>query len=75
MSSVSLDTARAAKKRLAAELSEHPAVNGVGIKPVEDGYALKVNLVKEEPELTLPSEVDGVDVHVEVTGPGFPQVA
>lgn len=69
----SLETARAAKDSLAEALSEHPAVNGVGIQPVDGGYTLIVNLVDEQEEVDVPSEVQGVDVHVAVTGMGFPQ--
>jgi hypothetical protein len=68
-----LETARAAKDSLVETLSAHPAVNGVGIQPVDGGYALVVNLLDESDDLHVPSEVEGVDVHVAVTGAGFPQ--
>ena len=70
-----ISTARAAKENLAAALSEHPDVNGVGIQPVSGGYALIVNLLADTQDLQVPSEVDGVDVHVAITGPGAPEPA
>lgn len=75
MAAVNRDVARAAKSRLAADLGSAPKVNGVGIAPVSDGYVLKVNLLEAAPELELPAEFDGVDVQVDVVGPGFPQIA
>lgn len=69
----SLDAARAAKQSLVEALSDHPAVNGVGIQPVDDGYALVVNVVDDSGGADVPDEVEGVDVHVAVTGPAFPQ--
>jgi hypothetical protein len=73
VSYVDLATARLAKQHLAAEL-HHPAVGGIGIKPVEGGYALLVNLLENTvTDVPVPREIDGVDIHVEVTGTGFPQ--
>jgi hypothetical protein len=66
-------TAKAAKYHLAAALAQHPNVNGVGIQPAAGGYTLVVNVLAEASDLEVPSQVNGVDVHVEVTGPGFPQ--
>ena len=68
-----LATARAAKDSLAETLSEHPGVNGVGIQPVDGGYTLVVNIVDTPGEVDVPDEIEGVDVHVAVTGPAFPQ--
>lgn len=71
MAQVSLTTARAAKQRLAADLSGNPVVNGVGIQPVKDGYRLEVKVL--HPLEDVPAEIDGVDVHVEIMGAGFPE--
>lgn len=71
---VDLQTARAAKQRLIARLPRNAPINGVGLQPVEGGYALKVNLLTADSDLELPATVDGVDVHVAVSGPGFPQI-
>lgn len=75
MAKVDIATARAAKQRLARVVSGNPKVVAIGILPVDGRYALAVDLVEAAPELDLPAEVDGVDVHVEVTGRGFPQRA
>ena len=71
MARVDLQTARAAKRTLAAKLSGNPAVNGVGIQPVDGGYRLEVKLAK--PAREVPDEVDGVEVHSEIMGAGFPE--
>ena len=74
MATVDRATAASVKKRLAARLADYPAVSGIGLKPLGKGsYALKVDLLREAPELDLPAQFDGVDLDVEVTGPGFPQ--
>jgi hypothetical protein len=70
---VDIVAARAAKLHLARVVSGNPKVAGIGIMPVGGRYALAVDLFEAAPELDLPAEVDGVDVHVEVTGRGFPQ--
>ena len=71
MAKVDLSTARAAKQHLSDKVSRHPKVVSVGIVPVDGRYALAIDLVEAAPELDVPAEVDGVDVHVEITGPGF----
>jgi hypothetical protein len=67
--SVSLEQARAARLRLAAELASAQEVNGIGIVLHEGDYGLKVNLL--EP-VSLPTEVDGVSVSFDVVGPSLP---
>jgi len=69
MRSATVEEARAAKGR-AREIFERLAgVVGVGITRFEDGYGVKVNLqTAPEPDITLPDEVDGVPVRVEVVG-------
>ena len=64
--SASLADARAAKKRLAAALQDHPHVNGVGIARADGGHCVKVLLT--EPADDLPTEQDGVPVISEVVG-------
>jgi len=73
MPAVDRQRARAAKKHLVADLGSSPLVNGIGITPVRGGYAIKVNLLRASSSLEVPTEFDGVDVQVEVVGPGFPQ--
>lgn len=71
MSSVAADLPRArnVKDQLAERLRAEPAVNGVGVMRRPNGWAVKVNLVHPAPQLQLPSEIDGVEVHVDVVGP------
>ena len=65
---VALQRAREAKDRLVPRLREHPDVNGVGLARAGDGWVVKVNLVREAPDLDLPAEIDGVPVSIEVVG-------
>jgi len=73
MATVDLKTARAAKKHLVDVIGSQPNVNGVGIAPVNGGWALKVNLRSDRSRAKIPPEVDGVDVKVEVVGRGVRQ--
>jgi hypothetical protein len=63
-----LEHARAAKDRLAGLIDDPPALNGIGIAPLEDGYCIKINLEWPSDD-DFPQEVDGVPVRVEVVGP------
>lgn len=69
MKSSSLDEARAAKEKLTQSVQDRADINGVGIMRDGDGYAVKVNLSEDASVETLPVEIDGVPVHVEVVGP------
>jgi hypothetical protein len=64
-----LDEARTAKPRALALFESLAEVVGVGITKIGDGYGLKVNL-REAPahDTSLPTEVDGVPVRLEVVG-------
>jgi len=63
-----LEDARAAKTQLAEALAGHPAVNGVGVAPRDDGYELKVDLREAVEPGTVPDEVAGVPVRAVVVG-------
>lgn len=64
-----LEEARNAKSRALAIFKELAAVVGVGITRFGDGYGLKVNLESEPADdASLPAEVDGVPIRVEVVG-------
>ena len=64
-----LDRARAAKARAHKVFSKLADVVGVGITTIGSEYGLKVNVSSPPPSsTTLPSEVDGVPVRVEVVG-------
>jgi hypothetical protein len=67
---VDRDRALAAKQRLRDMLGDDAALRGIGISLVDQGYAVRVNVVDEEAvvRLGLPAEVDGVPVDVKVVG-------
>lgn len=63
-----IDSARAAKARLADTLDADPGVRGVGLTWRHGGWAVKVNVADRSGLVDLPSEVDGVPVVAEVVG-------
>jgi hypothetical protein len=64
-----LDAARDAKGVLAEYLDGTEGVTGVGLARDDSGaYALRVNLVSEGIDLSLPALVRGFPVECEVTG-------
>jgi hypothetical protein len=64
-----LDRARAAKAHAHAVFSKLGDVVGVGITTIGSEYGLKINLASPPPtSSTLPTEIDGVPVRVEVVG-------
>jgi hypothetical protein len=69
MSRITLDEAQAAKKAALQRFECLGNVVGVGITRVNGEYAVKVNLSEPVgPGVELPTDIDGVPVHVEVTG-------
>lgn len=67
---VSLEEARAAKAPAAEVFGRLAQVAGIGITRVGQGYGLKVNLSHLPPDApSLPSEIAGVPVRVEMVGP------
>ena len=66
---VTLDEARAAKRKAAERLAGVPQVNGIGVVRVQGGYGLKVNLAEEVAAGTIPETVDDVPLQVAVVGP------
>ena len=70
MESPNLEAARAAKQEAHRIFARLGQVVGVGITRINDAYGLKINL--QQPPgagVTLPSEVNGVPVRVEIVGP------
>lgn len=67
MNTATLEEARAAKPRATDVFRSLAPVVGVGITRIGEGYGLKVNL-SEAPKVSLPNEVAGVPVQVEVVG-------
>ncbi len=69
MNVATLQEARAAKRKAFEVCNALARVVGVGIAPLEDGYALKVNLEEPLPVgVSLPGSIDGVPLRVEVVG-------
>lgn len=69
MPRVTLERARAAKALALSRYRGFDNVVGVGITRLNDEYAIKVNLSEPMPsDVTLPTQIDGVPVRVEVTG-------
>jgi hypothetical protein len=65
-----LQEARAAKAKAVTLLARHPLVNGIGITNVDGKYGIKVNLLRESPDIeSLLEPVGPVPVRVEVVGP------
>jgi hypothetical protein len=69
MSHTTLDEARAAKAKVLAAFGRDPAVVGVGITRIGEGYGVKLNLeAAPAPDANLPKAVDGVPIRIEVVG-------
>jgi len=69
MNHATLDDARAAKAKVLAAFGDDPAVVGIGITRIGEGYGVKLNLeTPPAPDANLPKDVDGVPIRVEVVG-------
>jgi hypothetical protein len=64
----SLDAARAAKEKIRELLIGFDEVRGLGLTSVGSRYAVKVNLSEQPENLSLPDDVDGVPVVIDVVG-------
>ena len=71
MSAVAADLprARAVKETLSEQLRAAPEVTGLGLMRHRGGWAVKVNLLRPAPQLSLPSHIDDVEIITDVTGP------
>jgi hypothetical protein len=69
MNGATLEQARAAKAKLAAVLAGRPDLRGIGIAVLDCGYGVKVNLTRRPEDLSLPDDVDGVPVILDIVGP------
>jgi hypothetical protein len=70
VSRITLDEARAAKRTALRLLDAVDNVVGVGITRSGGEYAVKINLSGPVgPGVELPTDIDGVPVRVEITGP------
>lgn len=64
-----IEQVRAVKQQALAQFSKLAKVVGVGVTSFGTGYGLKINLAAQPTKnVTLPSEVGGVPVRVEVVG-------
>ncbi len=68
MTPASLERAIAAKARLNEMLRESPDICGLGIAALPNGFAVKLNLTRSPQPGTIPDDVDGVPVIVDVVG-------
>jgi hypothetical protein len=65
----SRDNASQAKEKTKQILASLNVDGSVGLENLGDGFGVKVNLSEPPPnEITLPQDVDGVPVRVEVVG-------
>jgi hypothetical protein len=67
MNACTLQQTWAAKHKALEMFRGTAPVAGIGITRIEDGYGLKVSL-ERLPESPLPTDVDGVPLHVEIVG-------
>lgn len=65
--SITLEQARAVKKKAAALVGDAATVVGVGLTGRDGSFAVKVNL-QAAAKSDLPNEVDGVPIVYEVVG-------
>jgi hypothetical protein len=63
-----LGQARTAKRKLAERLRNLAALRGIGIAVLEGGYGVKVNFATRPEAGTVPDDVDGVPVIVDIVG-------
>lgn len=68
MTPATLEEAEAARDILKARLLSVPELRGIGIALLDDGYGVKVNLSCRPEGLTVPDDVGGVPVIVEIVG-------
>lgn len=69
MIAATLEQVRKAQPKLADLLHDVAEIHGIGIAKLGDGYALRVNLAIETTATTIPPEIDGVPIIVEIVGP------
>lgn len=64
----SLERAVAAKTKLNEMLGDSPNICGLGIAVLPSGFGIKLNLLRAPQPGTIPDDVDGVPVIVDVVG-------
>lgn len=68
MTTATLEQAARAKGKLDALLGDDPNVRGLGIAALEGGFGVKLNLQRAPKHGSIPDDVDGVPVIVDVVG-------
>lgn len=68
MTPASLERAFAAKARLNELLGESPNICGLGIAALPGGFGVKLDLLRPPFPDTVPEDIDGVPVIVDVIG-------
>jgi hypothetical protein len=68
MKGATLERSQAAKATIAAALTGRPELRGIGIAVLDCGYGVKVNLSSRPADLSLPDEVDGVPIIIDIVG-------
>jgi len=63
-----LEVARAAKEKVRELIAGFDEVRGLGLTSVGSRYAVKVNLSEQPENLSLPDDIDGVPVVIDVVG-------
>lgn len=66
--STSLTQARLAKSKATEMLSHVDGIVGIGLTQQGEYYAVKINLDRALPPGTVPEQIDGIAVLVEVVG-------
>jgi len=64
----SREAAAAAKQKLRNHLAGQPGLRGIGLTRRGEGYAVKVNLDNAPEDDSLPTDIDGVPIIVDVIG-------
>ncbi len=67
MTGVTLERARAAKRKLSKVLAPLAELRGLGIAILAKGYGVKVNLARR-PAYEIPEAIDDVPIIIEVIG-------
>lgn len=68
MRPAALDAAERAQKLLAGRLAGMSGLRAIGIAVLEGGFGVKVYFTETPPEGSVPDDVDGVPVIVDIAG-------
>lgn len=68
MTPATLEHALAAKEKLDSMVGDSPNVCGIGVAVMEGGFGVKLNLQRAPAPGSIPDDVDGVPVIIDVVG-------